>query len=425
MFHSRPTSLKTTTEAGAFYYSSTVPQDVPPETFHLRIDGCRLDIQVPVVPMNLSGFIPQFMKVNLMATESPQQAYKLCQQIPTLEHKFRERCYAQEFCAIKMPRATEAETEAYSRLDELTIDSRAEPDLLICEPIVCEPIFVDSDDDFAERVSITCVNKALLQECRDQGMLENPYKDIYRMQTMGDGVHIMDCIETLQNQEFLFVVTPYVEHNLSDLIKPDQGALSEAKARSLFREIVYILKHLRENRIIHCNLSLDKFVFYKEKLILRGLGMSFLVPDGVFLVSNTIGKSILPPSYVSPEVYTMLPFRPYALDMWSSTVILFQIITGGGKLYDRPTFRDPLFCYSLLARGLSPSNKNTGLSNEAYDKIGCLEQADLSELVEKCSLFSPELVELFDNALCVSVLARWSLDDVEACSWVSRGSYNT
>ena len=422
---------------------------------HPKIEWCRTNVDVPFRRMdghNRHHGVVQDRKVHLVASDEPQQAYKIMcnNQIPPKQKVFNGICYAIEYNAIRIPRAKEAaDDDARGNDDDLEVDEtntlNNETELLLNEPTISTPVFLESstgDDKVYERVSITCVDKSYLKLCWEQPqeegmmMLEDPYKDILLMQMIGDGIHVVKCIEALQTKDALFIVTPYIEQNLSHW---KEDPLSEEIARGYFRQMIDILKYLRSKGICHGNLSPDKFsIDTNGRPILTGLGwmpISVLPVEGgiearktkTLVVENTIGKLIQPPTYLSPEVFMMFPFDSYALDLWSSVIILFYLLTGGGTLYEKPTYEDALFCYFILAGGISPSNQNSKLCFDALADIG--EQQQQKQLVAKfldlfvqCSLLSPEATELFENALRLSVETRWSLDDVETCSWV-RGSH--
>ena len=425
-----------------------------------QIEWCRTNVNVPF-RCRKDGV--QDRTVHLVASEEPQQAYQiLCNtEIPPSSQKvFHGICYAMEYTAIRIPRIpvetavdddedTNRNDDPLEEFDETNtiLNNNETNGLIVNEPTISTPpVFLKSttsdDKDVYERVTITCVNKSKLEQCYcwkqqqneneedEDGMLlvvEDPYNDILLLQTIGDGIHVVECIEVLQNKDFLFIVTPYVQDNLSHWNVP----LSEDIARGYFRQMIDILKYLRSKGICHGNLSPDKFGIDTTtgRLILTGLGWiggkgkGGFVTTRTLVVENTIGKYLQRrPTYVSPEVFMMLPYyNPYALDLWSSVIILFSLLTGGGTLlYDKPTYEDPLFCYFILAGGISPNNQNSILCSDALADMKQQPQqvAKFLNLFEKCSLLSPEAIELLENALRLNVEGRWSLDDVETCSWV-------
>ena len=75
----------------------------------------------------------------------------------------------------------------------------------IVHPRLEEGVYQIPNRDNCEHVAIKCLNKQVVDAALRAGTNENPYKEIYRMQTLGDNVHVLGCIEALQDQTYIYI----------------------------------------------------------------------------------------------------------------------------------------------------------------------------------------------------------------------------
>jgi serine/threonine protein kinase len=233
------------------------------------------------------------------------------------------------------------------------------------------------------------------------------------MQTIGDNKHVLGCIEGLRDQKYMYIIMPFChEESLVEWIPWKQG-LPENQAREFFLQILENIMYLRSHGICHRDLSPDNCLVYNGRVVLTDLAMSFRIPPSGFVVPlGSFGK----PAYLPPEVFFCLPFDPYACDLWSLAVILFNLLTGE-ILYQHPAPGNILFRYFILAGGLSntPVNERTV---ELLMEVDDAERCSLQTIAEKCMGLSPDALTLLEGLLRVAPQKRWTTHEIRESAWI-------
>jgi hypothetical protein len=109
----------------------------------------------------------------------------------------------------------------------------------------------------------------------------NPYTDVAMRQQYGDNVHVLGCIEALQDDTFLYIISPYCEYgSLRDVIPLRQyDAVHEELVYAFFVQLLQVLEYLKRHGICHGDLSLDSIMVYQGQLVVADLAMSFRPPQ--------------------------------------------------------------------------------------------------------------------------------------------------
>jgi serine/threonine protein kinase len=295
-----------------------------------------------------------------------------------------------------------------------------------------------SSPEQVEYVAIKRLRKSVVLESLAQGKQENPYKEIQRMQQLGDNLHVLGCIEALQDETYLYIVMPYCqEASLVEHISWRQPNVlpSEDAAQHYFWQLLENLIYLRSKGICHRDLSPDNCMLYNKRLVLTDLAMSFRIPprptNGNGNGNGNIGNLTTPlggfgkPAYLPPEVFFHLPFDAYACDVWSATVILFNLLTGE-ILYELPHPSNLLFRYFLLARGISNLEMNERMVEilmELEEENNHSEEQRIAiwNVAQKVMALNPNALEVLDGVLRVPPSERWSLEDILQSTWVQQG----
>lgn len=276
----------------------------------------------------------------------------------------------------------------------------------------------------AKLVAIKRLKKSVVDACLAQGKRENPYKEIQRMQTLGDNIHVLGCIEALVDytNDFLYIIMPYCEkQSLAEWIPWDQG-VSENQAKQVFSQLLENVVYLHDRGICHRDLSPDNCMIYNGRVVLTDLAMSFRIPPGSGSGSSSLttplggfGK----PAFLPPEVVMNLAFDAKSCDLWSSIVVLFNLLTGE-ILYRVPVPQDLSFRYFILAGGVSSTPQNERTVEILLDLAE--EDPSRQELwrkAQKCLGLSPEALELLEGVLQVPPPDRWTERQVETCRWMT------
>jgi len=281
----------------------------------------------------------------------------------------------------------------------------------------------------AKLVAIKKLIRARVLENLRQGGEENPYKEISRMMELGDNVHVLRCIDALEDDEYLYIITPKAsdEGTLVDAIFSANEAMDTSRARSIFLKILKILSYLEEHGICHRDFTPDNFLFLtRDNLVVFDLAMSHRLPV------NEQGRRVLSTprgnfgtySYMPPEVFNDRVFDGVHVDLWAAAVILYNLLTNH-ILYRLPVPSDISFRYNILARGLSstPLNERTA---EVLQSISGLPNGDafLQELLSRAIAhlnLSPEATELLEKLLSFDVTERWCLAQAMESTYVQSG----
>ena len=106
---------------------------------------------------------------------------------------------------------------------------------------------------------------------------------------------------------------------LSFILQP-----SEKEARRLFQQIIFGLEYLHINGVSHRDLKPENILLDQDKNVkICDFGLSNKMKDGNFLYSSC-GS----PNYAAPELINGKCYNGALIDIWSSGVILYTILTG-------------------------------------------------------------------------------------------------
>jgi serine/threonine protein kinase len=105
------------------------------------------------------------------------------------------------------------------------------------------------------KVAIKRIKLQILQTELANGCREDPYREIYRLQTIGDNQHVLPIVEALQDEKYLYIITPWCEEgSLLDymLKKPlctryqSTFAEGEDRARKYFIQMMEDIQYIHE-----------------------------------------------------------------------------------------------------------------------------------------------------------------------------------
>ena len=301
---------------------------------------------------------------------------------------------------------------------------------------VDEGVFQVPTSDQARYVAIKKLNKRVVREYLDQGGQEDPYKEIQRMQAVGDNVHVLSCVEALECEDYIYIITPKAceeEGTLCEAIA--HGSIDEQRAWKLYRQILGILLYLERHGIYHRDVSPDNFLFLTpDNLVIFDLALSIRLPytktESPLESSEvaTIQRTLLEPqgttgtlAYLDPSVYTgTASVDGVACDLWAATLLLYNMLTGH-ILYRIPHPTDVKFRFFILARALS-SNPMNPVAMQAMKEI--MEQDEHHSIVQLAIVqrkISPRAMCVLENVLNINPSERWTLAQVVESDYVQVG----
>lgn len=272
--------------------------------------------------------------------------------------------------------------------------------------------------DSKHMVAIKKQNLAEVKKALRAGHHENPYTAIRRMQTIGDDIHVLSCVEALNDEKNLYTVMPYCDGSIE---ASNDG--SEEKARNSIMKVWRNLHYLQQHGIVHHDLSPDNIMSYRGNLVLIDLAMSLRTQGDpsqrpLLKPQGTYGKA----AFMTPEAWlgTPMPFDGFALDVWASGCILYNLLTPY-YLFSTPSHTDIMFRYFILARGLSnePLNERTievmiGVFQNHNDVS---DQQNLLNRAMAHVKLSPTALNLVQNILQLAPSDRYTLAQCIKSRW--------
>lgn len=288
-----------------------------------------------------------------------------------------------------------------------------------------------------EYVAIKQLNKAVVARHMANGGQENPFKEIQRMQELGDNYHVLKCTAALEDDTYLYIVTPKAcdeGGTLKDIIPWLEEGVDPSRAHSLFIQILEILDYLMKHDICHHDLSPDNFVFLsKDNLVAFDLALSLRMPrneQGRHRTLMTPQGNFGTRAWQAPEVFcdkaddgSRRAFDGAGYDLWSAAVLLYNLSTGQ-VLYEIPHFANISYRYFVLAGGLGSRPINERTVEILMDTFGDTEEGQrrqhklLTQAMAHLNL-TPDAVVLLENLLEVDPSARWNLAQAMESDYVT------
>jgi len=287
---------------------------------------------------------------------------------------------------------------------------RRKEDLLYDEP----------SEQTVQRVAIKRLELKVVQKELEAGSRENPFKEVYRMQSMGDNVHVVGIIEALQDENYLYIITPWCEGGcLSDHVPlvPNEQYSVEDQARVLFQQILENLHYVNKlHGICHRDIKPQNFLVSRNgRVLIADLAMSFKMPEGGQV--KDIGQFGTPP-FMVPEIALSQPFDGTKCDFWAAMVSLYSLVTGLPYLYRTPRPDDILFRYCIMARGLSRDRQNYLVQEIMNEVDNDKEVHMLNTVSQQITNMGVDLLEMFENSLSLNPEQRWGSEEAVQCRWM-------
>lgn len=142
-------------------------------------------------------------------------------------------------------------------------------------------------------------------------------------------VRLLDVIFDGSEQQELkavYMVFPYVEHDLVGFTQYRRKDLSLSEVKCLSSQILVGLKYLHSRHIIHRDLKLANLLINANGVVkIADFGLSRLICDVPFVVRT---NKVVTRWHRSPELLIGATQYDYAVDIWSYGTILAEILTG-------------------------------------------------------------------------------------------------
>ena len=169
-----------------------------------------------------------------------------------------------------------------------------------------------------ERVAIKRLSIHRVREHLAAGRMENPLKGIERMRQLGDNHHVLELVEALQDENYLYIVMPFCEGgDLAQWRNNPDGIRERFRGfGQVFKNILENMKYLHDHdlRVCHRILSLDNCMVLGNRIVFINLAMSFRIPPTSNTNHTTQNGSYWKVPYLPPEVAS--PGTGYGLTPW-------------------------------------------------------------------------------------------------------------
>ena len=170
-------------------------------------------------------------------------------------------------------------------------------------------------------VAIKIINKDKLAKKAD--MDQKIRREIYNLRRFRHP-HIIKLYEVIETQTDIFLVMELVGGGeLFDYII-QRGKLSEVEARLCFQQMISAVGYCHHHKVAHRDLKPENLLLSSSTNALKiaDFGLSNLIQDGEFL-QTSCGS----PNYAAPEVIDGKYYSGEEIDVWSSGVILYALLT--------------------------------------------------------------------------------------------------
>lgn len=133
-------------------------------------------------------------------------------------------------------------------------------------------------------------------------------------------IRLYEVIET--NNEIILIMEYAAGGELYDVIS--KGRLNEEEGRRIFQQIIFGLEYIHAHQVTHRDLKPENILLDEDGNVkLADFGLSNVMRDGIFLYSSC-GS----PNYAAPELIIGKVYNGTSIDIWSSGVILYAMLTG-------------------------------------------------------------------------------------------------
>lgn len=179
------------------------------------------------------------------------------------------------------------------------------------------------------KVAIKIIDKTKLNEEN----LAKIFREVHIMKKLRHP-HIIRLYQVMETEKMIYLVTEYAPGGeiFDHLVR--NGRMVEPEARRVFRQIVYAVRYLHQQRVVHRDLKAENLLLDADNNIkLADFGFSNEYTPGVPL-STWCGS----PPYAAPEIFEGKHYDGPRADIWSLGVVLYVLVCGALP-FDGPTMQ--------------------------------------------------------------------------------------
>ncbi|KAI3380631.1 hypothetical protein SNEBB_001647 [Seison nebaliae] len=221
-----------------------------------------------------------------------------------------------------------------------------------------------------QKVAVKIIDKEVLKkEGHDRLKTE-----ILTLQKVQSHPCIITLHQVMESRNHVYIITEYATNgDLYDYIS-SKGAMSENIAADIYLQIVSALIHCHRLGITHRDLKAENILFDENmtpKLADFGFARTYKAEANTnnVLLKTWCGS----PPYAAPELFRGNAYQPEYVDVWSSAIVLYYMVSGCLPFYadDLPKLKDKV-CSGVY-------NMPKRLSNNLKELISSLLKVDPNE----------------------------------------------
>ena len=193
-----------------------------------------------------------------------------------------------------------------------------------------------------------------IQEIEDPYVKKNLHREAAVMAKLNHP-NVVRLHEVCSHSEFFCLAMDfYSGGTICELIcQSESGKLDESVAKTYFKQLMDGLSHIHSRGIIHRDIKLENIFLNNDKsiVVLGDFGLSNFWSPGAQLKTRC-GSA----EYAAPELLDKKQVYTPAIDIWSSGVVLFAMLTGHLPFNAEETCDKVAKLYGQIKNGLSEAN---------------------------------------------------------------------
>ena len=177
-----------------------------------------------------------------------------------------------------------------------------------------------------EKVAIKILEKSKIEDNDDLICINREISFLKNL----NHINIISLYEIIENSEYYYIIMEYAENDLFSYIVQN-NFLSEEIASLFYFQIINAIEHIHKYKIVHRDLKPENILLTKNNLIIKiidfGLANSYKKKEknnDEILLKTACGS----PCYAAPEMVLGKKYKGLDVDIWSSGIILFAMVSG-------------------------------------------------------------------------------------------------
>ena len=170
-------------------------------------------------------------------------------------------------------------------------------------------------------VAIKSINKSKIITERQKSKIQI---ETSIMKTLSSSDYIVKFFETYETQKHICIVMEYIcAGDLLSYIRK-RNKLNEQTAKYIYKQIILGIQYIHNHNIIHRDIKLDNILIdLDNKIKICDFGVSKRINN-----NDKIYEQCGTPTYIAPEILKGKGYVGYGVDVWSSGVVLYAMLSG-------------------------------------------------------------------------------------------------